>query len=358
VSYSNYNQAMNQKFRSINQALSNEMTIDGEKYLYFGGTAYLGIPQHQAFTELYLEGLKRFGLNNGTSRSNNIQFGIYQEAEKVAADRYMAQDALITSSGYLAAQLTVKKLSAFGQVVYAPNTHPSLWINEQPEAYGTFTNWCEETLQLINTSTEKNWVLISNAMNNLIPEIYDFNFLNHIDPDKNIILIIDDSHGIGINHQGLSVLSALPKRKNISSVVVASMAKALGVDAGLVLGTAKMISELKSTNTFVGASPPTAAGMFAFIHAQQIYQSEWAKLQDNINLFTRSLNHQWKFEPGFPAFLAHTPGIDQHLLNQQILISSFPYPNQNSMPINRVILCSWHQPSDIDNLASTINTFS
>ncbi|GGE57503.1 7-keto-8-aminopelargonate synthetase-like enzyme [Pedobacter psychrotolerans] len=349
---------MNQKFRSINQALSNEMTIDGEKYLYFGGTAYLGIPQNQAFTELYLEGLKRFGLNNGTSRSNNIQLGIYQEAENVAAARYMAQDGLITSSGYLAAQLTVKQLSAFGHVIYAPNTHPSLWINEKPATSGSFTNWSKEILQFINTSAEKNWVLISNSMNNLVPEVYDFSFLNDIDPENNIILIVDDSHGIGINNQGLSALSALPKKKNINSVVVASMAKALGIDAGLVLGTEKMISELKSTSMFVGASPPAAAGMFAFIHAQQIYQSEWSKLQHNINRFTQSLHHQWKFEPGFPAFLADTPGIDQHLLNQQILISSFPYLNPNSMPINRVILCSWHQPSDIDHLVNTINTFS
>ncbi|NTE05310.1 aminotransferase class I/II-fold pyridoxal phosphate-dependent enzyme [Agrobacterium tumefaciens] len=348
---------MNQKFRSINQALSNEMPIDGEKYLYFGGTAYLGIPQHQAFTELYLEGLKRFGLNNGTSRSNNIQLGIYQEAENVAAARYKAQDALITSSGYLAAQLTVKKLSAFGQVIYAPNTHPSLWINEQPETSGSFTNWSKETLQLINTSTEKNWVLISNSMNNLIPEIYDFSFLNDIDPENNIIIIVDDSHGIGINNQGLSALSALPKKRNVSGVIVASMAKALGVDAGLVLGTTKIISELKSTNMFVGASPPGAAGMFAFIHAQHIYQSEWSKLQDNINRFTKNLNNQWEFEPGFPAFLTYLPEIEQHLLSHQILISSFPYPSQNSMPINRVILCSWHQPSDIDHLVNTIKTF-
>jgi len=349
---------MNQKLRMLNQAFSNEMTIGGEKYLYFGGTAYLGIPQHQAFSELYLEGLKRFGLNNGTSRSNNIQLGIYQEAENVAADRYKAQDALITSSGYLAAQLTVKKLSAFGQVIYAPNTHPSLWINEQPETSGSFTNWSKETLQLINTSTEKNWVLISNSMNNLIPEIYDFSFLNDIDPENNIIIIVDDSHGIGINNHGLSALSALPKKKNISGVIVASMAKALGVDAGLVLGTTKIISELKSTNMFVGASPPGAAGIFAFIHAQHIYQSEWSKLQDNINRFTKGLNNQWEFEPGFPAFLTHLPGIDLHLLSHQILISSFPYPSQNSMPINRVILCSWHQPSDIDHLVNTIKTFS
>ena len=349
---------MNQRLRSIDQPFSNEILLDGKNYLYFGGTAYLGIPQQHDFLSLYLEGLKKYGLNNGTSRNNNIQLGIYQEAEHVAAIRYQAEAALITSSGYLAAQLTVKKLAAPGHVIYAPNTHPSLWINEQPEAYGTFTNWSKETLQLINTSTEKNWVLISNAMNNLVPEVYDFSFLNNIEPDKNITLIVDDSHGIGINNQGLSALSSLPERENISHVVVASMAKALGVDAGLVLGSEKIIMQLKSTSTFVGASPPAAAGIYAFMHAESIYKKQWLKLQDNINLLTRNLNQSWKYAPGFPAFLIDDATIDQQFWKHNILISSFPYPTPASKPINRVILCSWHEHSDINRLCNTIGLFS
>jgi 8-amino-7-oxononanoate synthase len=110
---------MNPNFKSIDQPFSNKINIDGTSYLYFGGTAYLGIPQSQDFINLYIEGTKKFGLNNGTSRTNNIQLGIYDEAEKVAAKRFKADDALITSSGYLAAHLTVKALSELGQVIYA-----------------------------------------------------------------------------------------------------------------------------------------------------------------------------------------------------------------------------------------------
>ncbi|RDC56908.1 aminotransferase class I/II-fold pyridoxal phosphate-dependent enzyme [Pedobacter chinensis] len=346
---------MNNDFRSINQPFSNEIVINGESYLYFGGTAYLGIPQNQDFINLYIEGIKKFGLNNGTSRSNNIQLGIYADAEQVAAKRFLAEDALITSSGYLAAQLTVKGLAPFGEVIYAPATHPALWLSEEPFSTTSFTGWKRETIETINTSGLKNWVLISNSMNNLFPEIYDFSFLNEIDHDKKITLIIDDSHGIGINNNGLSALISFPQKSNIEVVVVASMAKALGVDAGLVLGSKKIISQLKNTNMFVGASPSAAAGLFAFIHGEQIYGNARRKLLSNMEMFSENLSSDWKFVPGFPAFLINDPKIDQYLLRNRVLISSFPYPTKNSDPINRIILSSWHQHEDIARLISLLD---
>ncbi|WP_431293275.1 aminotransferase class I/II-fold pyridoxal phosphate-dependent enzyme [Pedobacter sp. P26] len=342
-------------FKSINQPFSNTIKIHGNSYLYFGGTAYLGIPKNQAFINLYLEGIKKFGLNNGTSRTNNIQLGIYDEAEKVAAGRYGAEAALITSSGYLAAQLTVKSLSILGKVIYAPTTHPALWLTDQSANQQTFNDWKKETINLINTSNEKTWVLISNSMNNLFPEIYDFNFLTKIQPEKKVILIVDDSHGIGVNNNGMGAFINLPVKANIERIVVASMAKALGVDAGLVLGSGAVIAKLKNSNTFVGASPPSAASLFAFINAQKIYHNAWTRLQENIKLLTAGLNKTWAFEPMFPAFLAQDATLVNRLLKEKILISSFPYPKPESEPINRIVLSSWHEKEDIDRLIKALN---
>lgn len=342
-------------FKSIDQPFSNKINIDGTSYLYFGGTAYLGIPQNQDFIDLYIEGVKKFGLNNGTSRTNNIQLGIYDEAEKVAAARYGAEAALITSSGYLAAQLTVKALSALGKVIYAPATHPALWVTDQPANQQTFNNWKKETINLINTYGEKKWVLISNSMNNLFPEIYDFNFLTEIQPEKEIILIVDDSHGIGINNNGIGAFINLPLKANIERVVVASMAKALGVDAGLVLGSNAIIEKLKNSNIFVGASPPSAASLFAFIHGEYIYREALNRLHENIALLTANLNTTWASESGFPAFLSQDATLVDHLLKKNILISSFPYPKSESEPINRIVLSSWHEKEDIEKLIAAIN---
>ncbi|WP_406824745.1 aminotransferase class I/II-fold pyridoxal phosphate-dependent enzyme [Pedobacter sp. KACC 23697] len=347
---------MKPNFKSIDQPFSNQINTEGSTYLYFGGTAYLGIPKNQDFIDLYIEGIKKFGLNNGTSRTNNIQLGIYDDAEKVAAGRYGAEAAIITSSGYLAAQLTVKGLSTSGKIIYAPATHPALWLTDQPaNPLQTFNDWKQETVKVINASEEKKWVLISNSMNNLFPEIYDFNFLTEIHAEKEIILIVDDSHGIGINNNGWGALINLPVKSNIQRLVVASMAKALGVDAGLVLGSADLIAKLKSGNIFIGASPPSAASLFAFIKADKIYHHAWTRLQENIKLFTANLNKTWTFEPAFPAFLTRDSTLADRLLKEKILISSFPYPKPESKPINRIILSSWHEKEDIEKLVAAIN---
>lgn len=343
---------MNPEFKSISKPFSNTINIGGIEYLYFGGTAYLGIPQNPEFIELFTEGIKKYGLNNGTSRNNNIQLGIYNDAEKIAAERFGAENALITSSGYLAAQLTVKGLSDFGEIIYAPSCHPALWLEDQVSNSKLFSEWKIDTLALINDAEEQNWILISNSMNNLFPEIYDFYFLEAIHPNKKIILIVDDSHGIGINNGGLGSFLNLPKKENIDCVVVASMAKSLGLDAGLVLGPSKIIQKLKRTNIFIGASPPAAAGLYAFIKGEHIYKKAWVKLQENIDFLVSKLGLGWKYESGFPVFFLNNPALADMLLPHKILISSFPYPNANSEPINRIVLSSWHSLADIEYLAS------
>ena len=339
---------MKEEFRRILNPISRKITLEQESYLYFGGTAYLGIPQHKGFHKLYLEGLERFGLNNGTSRNNNIQLSIYDEVEQFAATYFGASACLITSSGYTAAQLAIKHLSTLGEVRYAPATHPALWLNKAPKASGSFNDWAKALVTEINQSKVKNWVIISNSLNNLYPEVYDFSFFEEIDEENKIILIVDDSHGIGI----LNTFSTLPIKKNMEIVVVASMAKALGVDAGLVLGSQNIISLLKQTPEFLGASPPSAAGLFAFKNASPIYEEERKKLKDLTKRLSAALkgDSKWASTPNFPVFLTTSVSAEEKLLKQRILISSFAYPDKNGCLINRVVLSSWHTLADIEEL--------
>lgn len=343
-------------FKQLPVPLSARIENANESYLYFGGTAYLGIPQNKEFIKRYVQGIDLFGLNNGTSRNNNIQLNIYNEAEQFAAEKYGADAALISSSGYLAAQLTVKELSTLGQLRYAPATHPALWLNDAPDVKGSFNDWAKNLVAEIKDSQEKSWVIVSNSMNNLYPEVYDFSIFGTIAADKNVILIVDDSHGIGINNNGLGAYSSLPKANHIDAVVVASMAKALGVDAGLVLGSTKTIARLKQTSTFLGASPPAAAGLFAFMHANPIYQVQLEKLLKLSSEFATALKNEstWSFISDFPVFLARKAEINTQLLQDRILISSFPYPDKDGNLINRIVLSSWHNSNDLRQLIRSL----
>lgn len=328
-----------------------------QRYLYFGGTAYLGIPQNQEFIQLYVEGIRHFGLNNGTSRNNNVQLSIYNEAEAYAAELFSAEAALITSSGFLAAQFAITTLIGKGNLRYAPDTHPALWTSGNPKIEGSFENWTKVIVKEINDSEQKEWLIVSNSMNNLFPERYDFSFIQHLNPDKHIILLIDDSHGIGINNEGRSILAGIRAPQNVQILVVASMAKALGIDAGIILGDVNLVQEIKQSNTFLGASPPSAAGLFAFMNAKSIYQRELDQLLSLTALMAKycSGKEDWQFVRGFPVFLSKNTDLSAKLFEKQILVSSFPYPDRDGPIVNRIVLSSWHSEKDVETLINSIN---
>ncbi|RYG19201.1 MAG: aminotransferase class I/II-fold pyridoxal phosphate-dependent enzyme, partial [Chitinophagaceae bacterium] len=229
-----------------------------------------------------------------------------------------------------------------------------------PTTSGTFRDWSKALVSEINESEENSWVIISNSLNNLYPELYDFSFVEEIRQENKIILIVDDSHGIGIINDGKGVISALRTQKNVDVVIVASMAKALGVDAGLILSSKNIIARLKESNEFLGASPPSAAGLFAFMNASSIYQEEHDKLHEESRIIENHLkgNEGWAFSPGFPVFLALLPNVEEQLKRQRILISSFAYPDKNGSLINRIVLSSWHTHSDIKELILALTKYS
>lgn len=341
-------------FTKLSSPLANTINVNGDEYLYFGGTAYLGIPQSDDFLKLYIEGIKKYGLNNGTSRANNVQLGIYDEVEHYAAEKFGSEAALTTSSGYLAAQMVMQNLAGFGEIRYAPASHPALWLTGDPKESSSFTEWSSKLVNEINGSDKENWLIVTNSMNNLYPEIYDFSFLNKL--NKQVILVVDDSHGIGLNNNGLSALSIIPQSENIKTVLVASMAKALGVDAGLVLGPLEIIKHLKQTNMFLGASPPSAAGLYAFKNGSEIYENQLSKLKNNTAKVAEVLvkSNNWHFINQFPVFLAKNADLSAPLLQQKILVSSFPYPDKNGPTVNRIVLSSWHSEADIEKLLQAI----
>jgi 8-amino-7-oxononanoate synthase len=344
------------KFKQVETALGRAIEVDHRSYLYFGGTAYLGIPKNKEFLAHYIQGIELYGLNNGTSRSNNVQLNIYNEAEKVAATRFGAEEALITSSGYLAAQMTVRHFSTWGALLYAPATHPALWIDGNPDVSSDFSTWASEIVFKINQHKERQWVIVTNSLNNLFPEAYDFSFINKIDRDKEIVLIIDDSHGLGILNEGKGCLPDVPKLNNVAVIVLASMAKGLGVDAGLILGPHHLIQELKQTNVFFGASPPAAAGLHAFIKSEAIYLRELKKLKELIAYFQKGLDlRAYTHISGFPVYLSGDKSLSQKLLEAQVLISSFAYPDQNGELLNRIVLSSWHTLADLDKLLDLLS---
>ena len=325
--------------------------------LFFGGTAYLGIPHNETFRAYAFKGMEIYGLNYGASRNNNISLDIFSIAEKEAATRFHAEDSIILSSGYLAAQLVVQHFFRTHRLIYAPETHPALWIGSHEAPRLKFKDWAEETIRSINESNEP-CLIISNSLNNLIPEIYDFDWIKGIDPSKKVILLIDDSHGIGIcGEHGEGVYSRIPKNGNIETIVIASMAKALGVDAGIILGSYQIIKKLRSSAMYAGSSPPSPGMLYAFVKTKELYANELKNLRNNLRLFTDLLESRKDlfFIDDFPVFLLRNDALAADLIKNGTNISSFPYPDPQGNPLHRIIISSIHSKIELEILANEMN---
>ena len=345
-------------FRNLKQTTGRKISLEGTDYLFFGGTAYLGLLTDPAYIDLFKKGIDIYGLNNGTSRSNNIQIGVYEEAEHHLANRFGFAAAAVLSSGFLAAQAAVMALTENKYIVYAPGSHPALWRNTPPEQHGkNFKDWSERTVHDINSSQNTDFAIISNCIDNLTPSHLDFSFLDRILPNKHITLILDDSHGLGIlkSNQVSTNLTKL-NLPNINVTVVASLAKGLGTDAGVVLGDSGNIALIKRHPIFNGASPSSPASMYALIHAEGIYLRAFEKMHANTILFREStknlnLNHI----ENFPVFSSKDPFLYKHLVQKNILISSFPYPLSSSPLLNRIVVSALHEENDIRQLAEILS---
>ena len=133
---------------TVDQLPDRTITHQGQEYLFFSGTAYLGLPQHPAYQQLLSEAIRQYGTSYGSSRNGNLKLGVYEQAEAALADFVAVNpvqkpSALTLSSGMMAGQVVSSWLRGQNTAfVYAPGAHPALWHEPSVQLPAlSFTDW-------------------------------------------------------------------------------------------------------------------------------------------------------------------------------------------------------------------------
>jgi 8-amino-7-oxononanoate synthase len=338
------------------------LVVDGAEFLFFSGTSYLGIPVNEEFKACLFEGMGRYGTNYSSSRNSNLQLRVFEEAENYLAGYTGAEAAFTMSSGYLACQALVRTLEGSGHFIYAPNTHPAMWRNTSDEVIGNYDAWVGPMLQQVQVSTEERIVLVCNSLDPLKARNHSFSWLSALPTDKQITLIVDDSHGLGVTGEdGAGVFAQLKGRlqPNVQLVVASSLGKALGIPAGVVLGDKELVDTLRQSHYFGGASPAVPAYLYAFLRCESVFKEARQKLFSNISYFLQHLERpkQFSYFERYPVFAVHGHRLAGYLQEHGVIISSFRYPTPADDPITRIVLNSAHTEEDIQRLSKLINQF-
>lgn len=337
------------------------VTIGGKERLYFSGTSYLGISKNTAFQQVLQEGMQYYGTSYSSSRSSNLELAIFEEAEELLASLTGAEATLTFSSGYLAGQAAINVLNQEQTFIYAPETHPAVWRYKHDGWHGNYKAWAVDLPNQL-TVAQKEVVIVSNSLDPLLAEKYSFDWINYLPDDKQITLLIDDSHGLGVTgKQGAGIFPELKAqlKPNVDLIVISSLGKAYGIPGGVVLGKAGFLELLKRNPFFTAGSPVSPAYLYAFTHAQDIYEQARKQLLRNVKHFKQLVESTQLFQyfDDYPVFYTKENELYE-ALKESCLLSSFPYPDPESNPITRVIISSLHLTEDLESLAQCISVYS
>ncbi|MFD2936798.1 aminotransferase class I/II-fold pyridoxal phosphate-dependent enzyme [Spirosoma flavum] len=349
----------------INKLPNRTITHNGQEYLFFSGTAYLGLPQHPNFQQLMVESIHQYGTVFGSSRNGNVRIEVYEEAEAKLAGRTGAETALTLSSGMMAGQVVINWLrgqhTAF---VYAPSAHPALW-NEPTVALPqlSFAEWTAQLPEQLRTVAPGPVAILTNALDAVCSDYYDFDWLNDLPDHRPITLIVDDSHGLGVLNDGRGIWPQIPRKPNrlseIRLVVTASLAKAMGLPGGVVFGDINTIATLRQTAFFGACSPMPPAYLDAYLRADALYAEGYERLQKNLLLAEELLlpTGLFRHAKGYPVFFTEDDELYAYLLKNNILIYSFAYPTIADRANTRIVISAFHTLDDIQTLARAVNDY-
>lgn len=325
------------------------VNINGKELLFFSGFAYLGLHTHDVFKETLKEGIDKYGTIFISSRIANVRLSLYDELEHAFAVANHQQAAVTFSSGYMASQAAIQYAKDLGEVIYAPNTHPALQTGNSIIPTMKWRDWADQTIKRINTNNNK-FVIVADSVNPLTSTINDFSWLTQI--QKEVLIIIDDSHGIGIlGPTGNGIIHSLPQQPQLDYLISASLAKAYSIQGGVITGSGTHINQIKKQPVFTAGTPMMPANAYAFLKSTALHATQRALLHLQIAHFKvitkdiKTIHNPYLL----PIFLLNSPE-EQYLLDNGVVISSFGYPHPDSPAINRIIITAQHSTTQSDHL--------
>jgi 7-keto-8-aminopelargonate synthetase-like enzyme len=339
----------------VNQFPDRIIKNDNEDYLYFGGTAYLGLPTHPEFQKLLIKNILQWGTSYGSSRSANIQLTAYANGEQFLAQFIKADAALSLSSGMLAGKIVIEALTPQTDCFFHfPNTHPAL---KAPNSLPFFIN--EKLNPRLLDSVSEKITILTDAVPSFHIKPIALSILNSISSNKEITLVIDESHSLGIlGSNGCGIFSTIELPNRIRKIMIASLGKAFGLTGGAIASDSDFINQIKTHDTFVSSAGMNAAFVQTIADAATIYLQQHQKLKNNLNYIDTHLikNKAIHFNPDYPIIYPEIDGIDELFALNKIIITNFKYPTDTKF-LNRIIITANHQKEDLDKIIQILNQY-
>lgn len=284
-----------------------------------------------------------------------MKLSIYKKGEH-ALSNFIGSDAVLTtSSGALAGKMVTAHLSnTTDWFFHHKKTHLTIQVK------GSLPLFQQGKIHpYLQNSKKENVVILADAIPSLAVKPIAFQFLDDISKQKQITLLIDDSHGLGaIDKKSNNIYNRIANKNIHCKIVVASLGKALGLSGGVIASNKKFIQKIANSDFFISASSMNPAFLETYVQSQELYKRQHKKLQQNLSFFFSKLKpkNYLKYHKNYPVIYIENTDLYSFLLKESVVITSFNYPTSGGT-LNRIVITANHWEKDLVKLATCLNKF-
>jgi len=348
------------------------LTNDG-RYLYFGGTSYLGLQGHPEVIEAAAAAVQQYGTGNGAGATRAVgRSPLHQRLEAMAARFFGTEDAVCFASGYMASAVGFAGLSEACDHIFVDETaHSSIFdaarLSGKPVAVFSHRNVADLTqkLQLLLGPGEVPLVASDGVFPTLGEVALAGAYLDTIEQYRGL-LWLDDAHGVGVlGRNGRGTLEACGIQSE-SAFFGSSLAKAIGGHGGVIPGTAAFCRRLRRSSRFLqgatGIPLPSAAAALTGLKLLMENPQMRARLCANAKRLKQGLGDLGIELPETPhPIAAFALGnslcnleIHERLLERRIIVPYSRYVGAGRDGLLRAVVFSSHTDEQIDQLLAAL----
>jgi len=352
-----------------------EITVWGKRYLFFGGTDYLGMAGRPEVLEGARRAIDRFGISSSGSRISSGTNPLHLELEAAISRFTLCEDAVLLSSGYLG---MTALLAAVGEredrVFLQREAHSSIKEAAAMSGMEIFEFSLEDlgSLEKLLSRPDPSGgkiILAAEGVSPLYGTIFPLKEVLRLLQDRDFLILLDDAHAFGVlGEQGRGTAEYhAEERPEVLSC--ATLSKAFGSFGGCVAGSRTLTEAIRKRALAYSCSTPAPAPVVGAALAAFEYLARnpglIGRLHKNARLLKDGLagiglpvdNRTVPIAPVCLDKPERLEALAQKLLEAGILTPLTDYPGSPAGGLIRLAVSAAHSEDQISYLLSCLKRF-
>lgn len=356
----------------------------GEKeFIKMNSNSYLGMSLREEVIAAEEEAVRKYGVGPGAVRFISGTYQPHVDLEQKLAAFHSRQAAMLFSSAYVTSLGVIAPLTTPETVLISDELNHNCIINAMrlsrpvDKAIYQHSNMADFELKISASIGKGNRVLIvTDGIFSMrgdhapLSEMMDIVHQYNDQFAEGIILLIDDSHGVGAFGKTGRGTEEYTGAK--ADIVIGTLGKAFGVNGGYVVSAQTVIDFLRETAPmYIYSNPITASEAAAALKALEILDSPAGmKILDHLHKLTRRFR-RGLIELGFETIPGEHPVVPLMTRDTQKTKTLVNYLNENgilttglSFPVVprgdeeiRFQVCADHTQADMDYILDTLRAY-